>query len=370
MTAGIIHLFQCYPLVSYTQNAVLIYTNYAVAVADSNLLNLTLAYSASHRARYLGHAEPANRIADWVSDVFPALRYALDNPHTSITESHLATAVMLLSLKIISPSTFEVPIPWQSHLSLARGLFQAHAEHMVYLGNRIGAFLARWLGYIDIMGTLSCRDGGSPLDMYYSVMNACSTEGGHDEFSVDCFTGFSPRTGACLIRLGKLVHRCDSECFDDMGMFRLDWTASVDMILEAKSLVMEFEALRTQVHVNGRHYRGSPTDLLAMDRAFCCSALLHLHRRILSSSPFSPAVHEAQSGLLNALARIEPGGSTEVGALFPLFTAGCEVRDAKERMEILERFVILETTGMKQVSQGYTESRYLLIQYRYKMRAG
>ncbi|OJJ86831.1 Zn(II)2Cys6 transcription factor [Aspergillus glaucus CBS 516.65] len=324
----------------------------SMAIADSNLLNLTLAYSASHRARYLGHAEPANRIADWVSDVFPALRYALDNPHTSITDSHLATAVMLLSLKIISPSTFEVPIPWQSHLSLARGLFQEHAEHMAYPGNRIGAFLARWLGYIDIMGTLSCRDGGPPLDMYYSVMNACSTEGEHDEFSVDCFTGFSPRTGACLIRLGKLVHRCDNECFDDVGMFRLDWTASVDMILEAKSLVMEFEALRTQVHVNGKHYRGSPTDLLAMDRAFCCSALLHLHRRILGSSLFSPAVHEAQDGLLKALAQIEPGGSTEVGALFPLFTAGCEVQDTKQRMEILERFVILETTGMKQIQNA------------------
>ena len=359
MTAGIIHLFQCYRLVSSTQNTVLICANYAVAIADSNLLNLTLAYSASHRARYLGHAEPANRIADWVSDVFPALRYALDNPHTSITDSHLATAVMLLSLKIISPSTFEVPIPWQSHLSLARGLFQEHAEHMAYPGNRIGAFLARWLGYIDIMGTLSCRDGGPPLDMYYSVMNACSTEGEHDVFSVDCFTGFSPRTGACLIRLGKLVHRCDNECFDDVGMFRLDWTASVDMILEAKCLVMEFEALRTQVHVNGKHYRGSPTDLLAMDRAFCCSALLHLHRRILGSSLFSPAVHEAQDGLLKALAQIEPGGSTEVGALFPLFTAGCEVQDTKQRMEILERFVILETTGMKQVSQGYPIKRDL-----------
>lgn len=344
-------MFRFYLPVSNKRNVDLLHADCAVAVADSNLLNLTLAYSASHRARYLGHAEPANRIADWVSDVFPALRFALDSPHTSVTDSHLATAIMLLSLKIISPSTFEVPIPWQSHLSLARGLFHAHAEHMAYPGNRIGAFLARWLGYIDIMGTLSCHDSGPPLDMYYSVMNACSTQREHDELSVDCFTGFSPRTGACLIRLGKLVHQCDNECFDEMGIFRLDWRPSVDAILEAKSLIMDFEASRTQVHANDEHYRGSfPTDLLAMDRAFCCSALLHLHRRTLGSSPSSPAVHEAQNGLLNALAQIEPGGSAEVGVLFPLFTAGCEVQDANQRLEIMERFMILETTGMKQVS--------------------
>lgn len=322
-----------------------------MAIADSNLLNLTLAYSASHRARYLGHAEPTNRIANWVSDVFPALRLALDDPHESITDSHLATAIMLLSLKIISPSTFEVPIPWQSHLSLARGLFSAHANNMMYPGNRIGEFLARWLGYIDIMGTLSCRKSDPPLDAYYSVISACSVPGEHNELDVDCFTGFSSRTGAALIRLGRLVHQCDNERFDETGALLPDWRAPVDAILEADSLLAEFEALRTQARVNTRHYRASTgTDMIGMDQAFCCSALLHIHCRVLGSSPFSTAVHGALSGLVQALAQVDPGGSAEVGALFPLFTAGCEAQDTQQRIEILERFTILEKTGMKQVS--------------------
>ena len=89
-----------------------------MAIGDSNLLNLLLAYSASHRARYLGHPEPANRIAHWVSKVFPTLRMALESSSEDITDSHLATAIMLLSLKIVSPRTFEVPITWKSHLKL------------------------------------------------------------------------------------------------------------------------------------------------------------------------------------------------------------------------------------------------------------
>lgn len=122
-----------------------------------------LAYSASHRARYLNHPEPANRIAHWVSNVFPTLRIALEDPDQNITDNHLAAAIMLLSLKIISPSTFEVPIPWQSHLKLARDLYLARGVQMAYPGNRVGSFLSRWLEYIDVMGSLSCQDIEPPL---------------------------------------------------------------------------------------------------------------------------------------------------------------------------------------------------------------
>ena len=82
-----------------------ILTEIIVAVKDSNLLRLLLAYSASHRARLLQHREPANRIAHWVENVFPSLRRALET--NQITNEGLATAIMLASLEIISPNTFE-----------------------------------------------------------------------------------------------------------------------------------------------------------------------------------------------------------------------------------------------------------------------
>ncbi|KAF7589984.1 hypothetical protein BBP40_003476 [Aspergillus hancockii] len=330
----------------------------SMAIGDSNLLNLMLAYSASHRARYLEHPEPATRIAHWVSNVFPALRVALEDPHEKVTDNHLAAAIMLLSLKIISPSTFEVPIPWQSHLKLARELFLARKDQMAYPGNRIGAFLGRWLGYLDIMGTLSCRHTEPPLPEYYGLISTCCSVEGFDEFCVDCFTGFAPGTGLFLTKLGKLVHQCDNERFDEMGIWVSGWRPSANVILEAQELITDLEILRNRAHASSRHFRElDSTDIIASDRAFYYAGLLHLHRRVLGTSPFSALVKEAVSGLRNALAQIRPGASAEVGTLFPMFTAGCEALDPKQRMEIQERFEILEKTGMKQLKESFSAKK-------------
>ena len=361
MTVAIIHLFPFYHQVSHErllairvahftlcQNADLI-----VAIGDSNLLNLMLAYSASHRARYLEHPEPTTRIAHWVSNVFPALRVALEDPHEKVTDNHLATAIMLLSLKIISPGTFEVPIPWQSHLKLARDLFLARREQMAYPGNRIGPFFARWLGYLDIMGTLSCRHTEPPLSEYYSLISTCCSVEGLDEYCVDCFSGYTPRTGLFLTRLGKLVHQCDNERFDEMGMWISGWRPSADIIFEAQEIINDLEILRTRAHANSRHFRESgATDIIASDKAFYYAGLLHLHRRVLGTSPFSTPVKDALEGLREALAQIRFGPSAEVGTLFCWFTAGCEAQDPGQRMDIQERFEVLEKTGMKQVSRS------------------
>lgn len=320
-----------------------------MAIGDPNLLNLLLAYSASHRARYLGHPEPANRIAHFVSDVFPTLRVALDSSHEEITDSHLATAVLLLSLKIVSPGTFEVPITWQSHLKLARDLFLARSERIAHPGNRIGAFLARWLGYIDTMGALSCRQAGPPLMLYHRVLAACCGADSHDDFGVDCFTGFTPRTGFFLIRLARLVQQCDNQRFDEMGHFRREWHPSADMVMEAQAVLGDIDDLSEYAHANPGHHQSECEDMMAIEEAFRCAGLLHLHRRVLGSSPESFPVKEALRKLIGALERMRLGASTEVCALFPLFTAGCESRDPTQRAKLLNRFFVLEKSGLKQV---------------------
>ncbi|CAI7651229.1 unnamed protein product [Penicillium glandicola] len=325
----------------------------SMAIGDSNLLNLLLAYSASHRARYLGHPEPANRIAHWVSQVFPTLRMALESSSEDITDSHLATAIMLLSLKIVSPGTFEVPITWKSHLKLARDLFLARSESMAQPGNRIGAFFARWLGYLDTMGSLSCREAGPPLMIYHSILTACSAPDGHDEFGVDCFTGFTPRTGVFLIRLARLVQECDNQRFDEMGNFRHDWHASAEMVLEAQSVLGDIDGISERAHINPEHNQGiESSDMMAIEEAFRFAGLLHLHRRVLGSSPDSFPVKEVLRKLIDALGRMRPGAATEVCSLFPLFTAGCESRDSVQKAKLLDRFFVLESSGMKQIQNA------------------
>lgn len=326
-----------------------------MAIGDANLLNLLLAYSASHRARYLGHAEPANRIAHWVSDVFPTLRVALESSHDKITDGHLATAILLLSLKIVSPGTFEVPITWESHLKLARDLFLARSEYIAYPNNRIGAFFARWLGYIDTMGALSSRHAGPPLTLYHSVLAACSGPDDHDEFQVDCFTGFTPRTGYFLTRLAHLVQQCDRQRFDEFGNFCPGWHPSVDLVIEAQAVLGDIEDLGERAHANTGHHQGIEyQDMMAIEEAFRCAGLLHLHRRVLGSSVDSYPVQDSLRKLIGALGRMRLGASTEVCSLFPLFTAGCESRDSAQQMQLLDRFFILEKSGMKQVSLAST----------------
>ncbi|KAJ5824942.1 hypothetical protein N7447_007282 [Penicillium robsamsonii] len=326
----------------------------SMAIGDSNLLNLLLAYSASHRARYLGHPEPANRIAHWVSNVFPTLRMALESSNEDITDSHLATAIMLLSLKIVSPGTFEVPITWKAHLKLARDLFLARSESLARPGNRIGALFARWLGYLDTIGSLSCREAGPPLMVYHSILTACSAPGGHDEFGVDCFTGFTPRTGVFLIRLARLVQEADNQRFDEMGNFRRDWQASAEMALEGQSLLVDIDDdISEGPHTIPEHHHGLESlDMIAIEEAFRFAGILHLHRRILGSPPDSLPVKKALRKLIDALGRMRPGAATEVCSLFPLFTAGCESRDSVQKEKILDRFFVLESSGMKQIQNA------------------
>jgi hypothetical protein len=90
--------------------------------------------------------------------------------------------------------------------------------------------------------------------------------------------------------------------------------------------------------------------MMAIEEAFRCAGLLHLHRRVLGSSPDSFPVKEALRKLIGALERMRLGASTEVCALFPLFTAGCESRDSTQRGKLLNRFFVLEKSGLKQVS--------------------
>ncbi|KAJ5445553.1 Aflatoxin biosynthesis regulatory protein [Penicillium cf. griseofulvum] len=317
----------------------------SMAIYDSNLLNLLLAYSASHRARYLGHPEPANRIAHWVSNVFPTLRMALESSNEDITDSHLATAIMLLSLKIVSPGTFEVPITWKTHLKLARDLFLSRSERMAQPGNRIGALFARWLGYLDTMGALSCREAGPPLMIYHSILTACSAPDGHDEFGVDCFTGFTPRTGVFLIRLAQLVQECDNQRFDEMGNFRHDWHASAEMVLEGQSLLGDIDdeiSISEGAHTSPVHHHGlESSDMIAMEEAFRFAGILHLHRRVLGSSPESFPVKEVLRKLIDALGRMRPGAATEL-----------RMQRSSSKNKLLDRFFVLESSGMKQIQNA------------------
>src|ERR1700722_10484237 len=134
-----------------------------MAIQDQNLMNLLLAYSASHRARLLQQPEPATRIALWVQDVFPNLCHALNDPTKIVSNANLAAAIMLASLEIISPKAFGVAVPWQQHLLTARSMVRARGVRSMSCDRSdVSRFLLQWFAYLDVLGSLVDRPTDPP----------------------------------------------------------------------------------------------------------------------------------------------------------------------------------------------------------------
>lgn len=361
-----------------------------MAIENPNLLNLLLAYSACHRARLLNHREPVNRIAVWVRDVFPSLRQALDNvSNTQVSNANLATAIMLASIEIISPSSFGVSIPWQNHLSIARSIIRSRGgPHSISRKDPVMYFLTRWLAYLDVLGSLSGRRNEEPLFVgdYWSSSHDESTsakelsltdEDGDDEddFTIDCLLGFTTRCVSILAQVAVLARECEPDRIDaDTGQVKEDWRPSPVVAKRAERLRKDLEDARNHEQISCLHHspqlshatlagarRGSAyadmsekdaEESLATNSAFHWAGMVHLLRRVdnlpRSDSRVQIAVHE----IVKILQTIREGGSAEACLLFPMFTAGVEAEDPLDRAEVLSRIKGAEGLGMCQVSRA------------------
>jgi hypothetical protein len=302
-----------------------------VAVRDENIMYLLLAFSASHRARLLNHPEPVNRIAHWVQDVFPRLRESLTNS-SQISNSTLAPAIMMASLEIIAPNTFEVPISWQNHLTMARQMIIARGgPKSMDRHDRVAYFLARWFAYLDVLGSLSGNKNDQPLgSKYWSSENASADE----ECQIDCLTGFTNCCVGVLARIAELAKQCEPERIDENGHIREGWKPGKDIVLEAEKI---------------RAAAWDTTEIYATNEMFHWAGLIHLYRRVLGKTSLDPEVQNAVSEIVNLLYKVRRGSTAEACLLFPMFAAGCDARDIGQREKIMERLRCVEGFGMTQV---------------------
>ncbi|KAL8944506.1 MAG: hypothetical protein Q9216_000416 [Gyalolechia sp. 2 TL-2023] len=339
-----------------------------MAVRDINLMHLLLAYSAAHRALLLKHPEPVNRIAAWVKDVFPTLRRTLDDPHGQISTSNLATAIMLASLEIISPNAFEVTVPWQVHLTLARQMILARGgAESVHRKDKVSYFLSRWFAYLDVLGSLSGGKNDRPL---FSG-NYWANDDSDDDFQIDCLLGFTSRCVSILARIAELARQCDSERIDpDTGAVNEEWAPTDEVVRKAERLRLDLQDARmhrykgcphrpsTPVsHRKGRGNEEAGWDLLEMvatNEAFHWAGLVHLNRRILGRKSEDLEVQIAVREIVSTLFKVRKGGTAEACLLFPMFTAGCDAREEGQREIIMERLRCVEESGMTQVHKART----------------
>ncbi|WPH01369.1 Hypothetical protein R9X50_00421200 [Acrodontium crateriforme] len=328
-----------------------------MAMHSTTLLHLLLAYSASHRARLLGHPEPVNRIAEWMSDVLPGLRQAISEPQspgssdpkdpTSIAP--LVTAVMLASLEILSPNIFQVPISWRSHLQMARQLIITRggldklARHADGARDRAVFLVSRWFAYLDVMGALS---GGAGAQL---LLGAYDDDGGglwlvnrseEEIYQVDCFFGFSGKCTALLARVAQLAWQCDQQRIDPIThQVRVNWAPSEEVRQQANFLI-------EQLHASANTYRGcshtaicpSPSDnddvlteIYATNQAYHWAGLLVISRRVLGQPSTAPEVQDMVQRVIQALSKQRPSGSADSCLIFPMFVAGCEALSQPDR---------------------------------------
>ncbi|KAL3417894.1 C6 zinc finger protein [Phlyctema vagabunda] len=333
-----------------------------MAVRDDNLLNLLLAYSASHRAKLLRQPEPATRIALWVQDIFPNLRHALDDPNKIISNANLATAVMLASLEIISPKAFGVAVPWQNHLDTARQMIAARGGPQTMQtasrSDKVSSFLWSWFAYLDVLGSLSgvrTNSSSSAWILDYEIDE-------DNDYQIDCILGFTSRCVRILAKIAELGRICDVQRIGPDLTILPDWHPSDDIVSRAESLQVDLDESRLHpakpcTHMQSKDeaaYQWDSLEMAATNEAFHWAGMVHLHRRVFGK----PSTHEdVQLGvreIFGALYKIRKGSSAEACLLFPMFTAGCDVQDNDKRSHVLERIKSVERVGMTQVNLART----------------
>jgi hypothetical protein len=336
-----------------------------MAVKNEDLMNLLLTYSASHRARLLHQPEPTLRIALWVQDIFPNLRKALTDPDNMLSNETLATAIMLASLEIIAPNTFgQVAVTWQDHLVIARQIIAARGgSHS--MKDPVSSFLLRWFLYLDVLGSLSGANISDSTDIPASIDEDEVVE---EDNQVDCLLGFSPRCVMILAKIADLARICDRERIGSDYNIRPGWQPTRDMIVRGERLKCQLEDARADFQPCSHTHPGSEADaewdnleMAAVNEAFHCAGLVHIHRRILGKPITHPDVQAAVSDIIGLMYKIRKGSPAQGCLLFPIFTAGCDAQDQKQRLYILDRVKDMEQLGMAQVGicfsglQHYTD---------------
>ncbi|KAJ4344014.1 hypothetical protein N0V95_006434 [Ascochyta clinopodiicola] len=332
-----------------------------MAVRDENIMNLLLAYSASHRARMLNQPEPANRIAVWVQDVFPRLRRTLTENPNHISNSTLAAVIMMASLEIIASNTFEVPISWQSHLQMARQMVVARGGPQgMDRQDRVAYFLSRWFAYLDVVGSLSGNKNDTPLgSFYWSSENASADE----DFEIDCLMGFTNRCVGSLAKISELAKLCEPLRIDDEGNIRDNWHPDPDIYHQAMHIRHELEEGLSDQYIHRGCNHGSDaaagsegawdaTEIYATNEMFHWGGLVHLYRRVLGKPATDPEVQNAIREIVELLYKVRRGSSAEACLLFPMFVAGCDAQDEGQREKIMDRLRGVEGFGMTQIDRA------------------
>lgn len=315
-----------------------------LALGDDNLLSLILAYGACHRARVLKHSEPINRIAQWVTRLFPTFRQALASGRP-ISETLFGTCVMLASLTQSYPYAFDIGIPWPAHLSMAREMCRSVTTRVDRPRSTAAYFFLRWFGYLDTFGSCSADVYQGDYDIWSRDLLAVE-----NDVSFRCLTGYTTRSLVLLSRAAALAKRCDEER-STTGQLSLE-PVLLSQYLRCNLELGSLEVACQSYDCSCISTTTSTNTFRAVNGALIHTALIVLHRRVYSLPSQSLLVQASVTGILSWLSRYEAETPIDIpDIILPLFLAGCEAQQLGQRQEVLKRLQRIGDAGMSQVER-------------------
>jgi hypothetical protein len=183
-----------------------------------------------------------------------------------------------------------------------------------------------------------------------------------NDYQIDCILGFTSRCVRILAKIAELSRICDAERIGPDLEIRPDWKPSKETVIRAEKLESDLSESRrhpakpcTHMQSTGEAaYHWDSLEMAATNEAFHWAGLVHLHRRILGKPSIHANVQKAVREIFGALYKVRRGSSAEACLLFPMFTAGCDTQDERQRADILERIKGVERFGMTQVHKART----------------
>lgn len=338
-----------------------------MAMQNSTLLNLILAFGANHRNKILTFQDdctplPLDEIFNFnsvtadgtlanelLTNTFNELLSTLMDSKKRNSDSTLATILLLAAFDIFFSDTRN---KWRAHVYGARKIIMQKLEinssgnlAIPHHGNDCDPkfFLSRWFSYIDIISSLSSANAAmrtkklSSLSYEFSYLeNEKLIEGKRLKLQdIEYFTGMDARLLSFLAEVASIVDERESCNLENIPHEILLKTLELDHEItnhlkqsevERDKIYKKYYCIKTDWYTNPKYEAYST--LRATNMIFGLTGVLQLKRRVLGIPQHSKIVKDLLLTITHLIeTRIPLGSSAECCILFCLFCCGCELID-------------------------------------------
>ncbi|GIJ90311.1 hypothetical protein Asppvi_009265 [Aspergillus pseudoviridinutans] len=331
----------------------------ATAVETPHLLHALLAASCSHHARLVQEPSASQLTILKFTDLAVAgLRAALADPAETLKPETAMTAMVLCTNDVCNGNART----WKVHLSGVMQLLTALLERQRATDGGIDPFalcLLKWFATLDILAGLSGTHEGCVNDgQYWNLSRSPDCDIGQ----IDEICGYSTQLMPLLARIGQLARRNVHEQSILETFTEPSSTISEELTDEAQDIERKVLSIANQspsAVTLATHDKVLASELHNTHLSFIHSALLHLYRRVELLPKSHPKVRSQVAAILDNVQAIRPFSPANVLILWPIFSAGCETDDLRERQAIQTRMVNMQTMGMG----NFTRARDALARY-------